>query len=68
MQWCVCKNIDGEMFIQSRMEREIMLDALIAMSVTPPTFVIKTFDTKEEAISYVANIHCVDKLINKIIE
>jgi len=68
MEWLVCQNKDGELFIQSQPERDNMMNTLFDLMAEIPTFVVKRFNTKEEAICYVANIHFVNKLINKIEE
>ncbi len=67
MQWCVCQTKSGELFVQSRPERERMLDVLIELQADIPHFVIKTFDTQKQAEDYVAEMTRINKIINQII-
>lgn len=65
MMYCVCQNKDGEMFIQSRAERENMLSVLMDIEQAIPTFVIKTFDNEVEAKLFVVEQQAINSLIDK---
>lgn len=65
MEYCVCQNKDGEMFIQSRGERENMLSVLIDSGQPIPTFVIKAFDNEVAAKMFVIEQQAINSLLDK---
>lgn len=65
--WCVCKiKATGELFIQSSIDREIMIDALRYVD-TVNSIVLKRFDTEKEAQDYIDDINFSNDILNKII-
>lgn len=68
MEWCVCKNkITGHLFVMERGEREISNSVLIDLRNGVPALVVKTFGTKEEALSYIDDINFSNEILNKIL-
>ncbi len=69
MEWLVCKNkTDGELFIMSRLAREISLNVLLDIEKGINSMVVKGFDNIDQATDYLIEMNEADKLINKIIE
>jgi len=69
MEWLVCKNKkDGDLFMQSRIEREYMLNVLMDVEQEICSIVVKQFLTVDEADDYLFEITQADKLINSIIK
>ena len=69
MEWLVCKNkTDGELFIMSRLAREISLNVLLDIEKGINSIVVKSFEDIDQATDYLIEINDADKLINKIIE
>lgn len=69
MEWLVCKNKkDGDLFMQSRIEREYMLNVLMDVEQEVCSIVVKQFLTVDEAGDYLFEITQADKLINSIIK
>jgi len=66
--WLVCQSRDGHLFIQSRMEREMMLSILTEFENGVPSYVIKSFATEQQAENYVLEMFEIDLLINKTIQ
>ena len=69
MEWLVCKNKkDGDLFMQSRIEREYMLNVLMDVEQEICSVVVKQFLTVDEAGDYLFEIEQANKLINSIIQ
>jgi hypothetical protein len=66
--WLVCKSKDGHLFIQSRIEREMMLSILTEFENGVPSYVVKSFATEEQAENYVLEMFEINSLINKTIQ
>ena len=69
MEWLVCKNkTDGELFIMSRLAREISLNVLLDIEKGINSMVVKGFDNIDGATQYLIELNETDKLINKTLE
>lgn len=67
MTWCVCKYKNtGRMVVCSRESRELLLRSWVLLGVTPPSYVIKTFDKRKDAIKFIKEMKDVDKLLNQL--
>lgn len=67
-EWLVCEAKGGELFLQSRIEREWMLAILRDIGRLPMSFVVKRFYDMDEAIAYIHEMNYVNSLIDKIKE
>lgn len=63
MIWCVCLGKDGSLTVLSRSERESMLTILMDIGSEIPSFVVKTFDEKQEAEEYIKRIENINQII-----
>ncbi len=66
MKWCVCSSRDGYLSLMTRDERETMLSVLMDLKVPIPTYVVKTFEKKEDAEKYIRDINHTNDIIDNI--
>lgn len=66
MTWCVCSTRSGFMFVLTREDREAMLSILMKLNMGVGSYVLKVFDNKEDAVTFMENIKCVDYLIESL--
>jgi len=64
MTWCVCLDNDGSMVVMSRSAREILLKWCSIVGIIPESYVVKTFESREEAEKYIEDIKSVNDIID----
>lgn len=66
-RYLVCATKDGDLFITTRKERETSLNVLIDSGSYIGSFVVKPFDSLEEAKKFIADQNAADSMLNKIL-
>lgn len=67
MTWCVCKDKQGRLLLMNRRTRELLLHWWIDVChITPPSYVVKTFNDEIEAANFIIEMHTVDQIIDNL--
>jgi len=68
--WLVCQDMEGQLFVQSKIEREheLLFCVLCDWGIYTPSYVVKSFATEQQAENYVLEMFEIDLLINKTIQ
>lgn len=65
MEYLVCKK-KNELFIMTRKQREEMLVAKIVINQQPDSFVVRVFDTIQDASIFIKKQKIADKILKEI--